>query len=454
VGIVVDLFAGGGGASTGIEAALGRSPDVAINHDPVALAVHEANHPDTEHRVESIWQAFPAEVAKRRAIDLLWASPDCKHHSKSKGGKPRDAKIRSLAWVVVDWAQLPKWQRPKVILMENVEEFLDWGPLDSEGYPIEDRKGETYQQWLGALELLGYTCEHRILVASHFGAPTTRKRWFFAARCDGEPIRWPAPTHGPGLQPFRTAAECIDWSIPVPSIFDRKKPLAAPTCRRIAWGIVDQIIASANPFTVPQGYAPTLIQTGRGEREGQRPRYLDIHKPLGVVQALGNKHALCAAFLVKNYGDRGRPEKNHWLNKDLRAPIGTITATDHHSLVSAPLDGGERAEQVYAFLIKYYKTGTAVSLREPMHTLTTKHRMALVVVNGIERVIGDIGLRMLHARPELLRAQFGRFAETYDMSAATTQKDEQRLIGNSVCPEVAEALVRANFNPVELRRAA
>lgn len=441
-GLIVDLFAGGGGASTGIEAALQRRVDIAINHDPIALAVHAANHPKTLHRVESVWAAQPKVVTRGRKVDLLWASPDCKHFSRSKGGKPKDSSIRSLAWVVVDWA---RDVRPSVICLENVEEFQTWGPLDSNGDPIGARKGETFAQWLGALELLGYEVEFRVLVASDYGTPQKRKRLFMVARCDGEPITWPAPTHGPGLLPFHTAGECIDWSLDVPSIFERARPLAHATLNRIAAGIFKFVIGNPNPFIVPQGYSPTLIQTGRGERKGQRPRYLDLNRPLGTLEAGGVKHAVVAAFLAKHY--------KGVVGSSLDRPIGTVTATDHHSLVTARLEPGPRAEQVCAFLVKYYKTAVGQSLHEPMHTLTTHDRMALVMVHGRELPITDIGLRMLQ-RPELKRAQFGRFADDYDMSAAVTEKDAQRLIGNSVAPEVAEAVVRAQFTQTPMRRAA
>lgn len=452
-GLIVDLFAGGGGASTGIEAALGRPVDIAINHDPIALAVHAANHPGTLHRVESVWAAQPKIVTRGRKVDLLWASPDCKHFSRSKGGKPKDAGIRSLAWVVVDWA---RDVRPAVICLENVEEFRTWGPLDANGDPIEARAGETFNQWVGCLELLGYRVQFRSLVASDYGTPQKRTRLFMIARCDGLPIAWPDPSHGPGLLPVHTAGECIDWSLDVPSIFDRPCPLATATLNRIAAGIFKFVIGNPRPYVVPQGYAPTLIQTGRGERKGQRPRYLDLNRPLGTVEAGGVKHAVVAAFLAKYNGDPLRKSGGgRVVGSALDRPIGTITAIDHHGLVTAQLEPGPRAEKVCAFLVKYYKTAIGQSLHEPMHTLTTHDRMALVTVNGAERPISDIGLRMLQ-RPELKRAQFGRFAESYDMSAAPKQKDGQRLIGNSVCPEVAEAVVRANFSQVEpgLRRAA
>lgn len=432
MGIVVDLFAGGGGASTAIRTALGREVDVAINHDEVALAVHEANHPDTEHRVESIWKAFPADVAKGRAIDVLWASPDCKHFSRSKGGKPKDAGIRSLAWVVVYWARLPRWQRPKRIFLENVPEFLTWGPLDSEGYPIEERAGDTFEQWLGSLQLLGYAVEWRMLNAADFGAPTSRKRLFLVASLDGAPA-WPEPTHGPGRLPYRTAAECIDFTRTCPSIF----PLhhAEATLARVAHGVMKFVVNNANPYIVEK-YAPVLIQTGRGERKGQRPRYLDINRPLGTVEAGGAKHAVVAAFLAKHY--------KGVVGTAVSAPIGTITARDHHSVVEARLASDEQAgaERVTAFLIKYFKTGIAVPVTEPLHTITTKHRFGLVMCRGLPIV--DIGLRMVHWT-ELLRAQFTpEIAAKYDMSRARTEGACIRLIGNSVSPPPAIALLRAN----------
>lgn len=441
MGIVVDLFAGGGGASTAIRAALGREVDVAINHDEVALAVHEANHPDTEHRVESIWKAFPAEVARGRSIDVLWASPDCKHFSRSKGGKPKDSGIRSLAWVVVYWARLPRWQRPKRIFLENVPEFLTWGPLDADGYPVEERAGETFQQWLGSLQLLGYTVEWRMLNAADFGAPTSRKRLFIVARCDGEPVEWPEATHGPGLLPYRTAAECIDFMRPCPSIFPLRH--ADATLARVAHGVMKLVVNNPRPYVVEK-YAPVLIQTGRGERKGQRPRYLDIHRPLGTVEAGGAKHAVVAAFLAKHY--------KGVIGTRMDAPIGTITARDHHSVVEARLASDEQAgaERVTAFLLKYYKTGTAVSLDEPLHTITTRHRFGLVMCRGLPIV--DIGLRMVHWT-ELLRAQFAEYAEGYDMSPARTEGACIRLIGNSVSPPPAIALLRANHSE-PLRRAA
>jgi DNA (cytosine-5)-methyltransferase 1 len=439
-GLIIDLFAGGGGASVGLEAATGRTVSVAVNHSATALAVHEANHPATRHLVSDIWEVDPLEATGGAKVDALWASPDCTHFSVAKGGKPRKQNIRSLAWVVVEWARKV---RPGVIFLENVAEFLGWGPLDHGGKPVKARMGETFREWKGQLEALGYAVDHRILDASHFGAPTRRRRLFLVARCDGQPIRWPDASHGPGLAPLRSAAECIDWSIPCPSIFTRKKPLADKTLKRIAMGIRKFVFESASPFLIA-GNAPTLIQTGYGERKGQRPRYLDLHEPLGTLMAGGVKHALVSAFLAKHNGDPNRKSGGGVVvGSPLDQPLGTVTTRDHHSLVTVST-AGERVDQVRAFLTAYYGEDAGQSLHDPMRTLTTRHRLGLVTVAGAEYQIADIGMRMLEPH-ELLRAQFGRFAATYDLSAAKTKAAQVRLIGNSVCPEAAEALVAANL---------
>jgi len=329
--LIVDNFAGGGGASTGIAAALGRAPDLAINHDPEALAIYRANHPDTQILCEDVFDVRPKVVTGGRVVGLAWFSPDCTYFSKARGSRPhrdknRARRRRGLAGVVLKWAAQVK---PRVICVENVEEFKDWGPLAADGQPDPARRGESFARWCSRLRNLGYVVEWRELRACDFGAPTSRKRLFIVARCDGKPIAWPTPTHGPGrAQPFRTAAECIDWSIPCPSIFDRKKPLAEATLRRIARGIKKYVIDAARPFLVPvthQGgdrvysadeplrtvtgaqrgeqalIVPTLIQTGYGEREGQAPRVLGLEKPMGTVVAT-QKHALVTAFLAKHYG--------------------------------------------------------------------------------------------------------------------------------------------------------
>jgi DNA (cytosine-5)-methyltransferase 1 len=527
-GLVVDLFAGGGGASVGIEAALGRPVDIAINHDAVAMAVHKANHPATRHLEADIWEIKPLEATGGQPVDVLWASPDCTHFSVAKGDVPKRQDIRSLAWAVVRWA---KAVRPSVIFLENVQEFRGWGPLSADGKPDKARMGQTFKRWKSTLQNLGYVVDYRVLDASHYGAPTRRRRLFMVARCDGKPIQWPAPTHGATLftKQVRTAAECIDWSLPCPSIFERKRPLADKTMWRIAQGIRRFVLENPRPFIVemnhsnaPRGtgeplgtvttqhnrfnlVAPTLVQTGYGERDGQAARVPGLHKPLGTM-VNGQKHALVAAFLAKHFGGV--------VGTELPQPIGTVTSKDHHSLVSAvmvepgqrhgrgdkPADdplstvvakdrhamaavalakfrgtrpdqpgsasveeplpvisaGGIHVAEVRAFLTAFYGTdgtkGKGQRVDEPARTLTAKHRLGLVTVEGVDYQIVDIGMRMLQPH-ELLRAQFGRFADTYDLSAARTKAGMVRLIGNSVCPEVAEAVVAAN-PPAEAERGA
>ena len=482
-GIIVDLFAGGGGASTGLEAALGRPVDVAINHDEVALAVHLANHPGTKHLTADIWEVKPKEATGGRPVEILWASPDCTHFSVAKGDVPRSQGIRSLAWAVVRWAAAV---RPKLILLENVREFQGWGPLASDGRPNRARKGVTFIKWIQKLERLGYRVAWKVLDAASYGAPTHRRRLFVIARCDERPIEWPEATHGPGLKPYRTAAECIDWSLPCPSIFDRSRPLAEKTLWRIAQGIRRFVIENPKPFVIEPGQrrgqseraggdplstivgkdrhalvAPTLIQTGYGEREGQRARVPGLDKPLGTQVAGGQKHALVAAFLAKHFGGV--------VGQELRQGLGTITATDHHSLaavalakfrgtapnqpasesVEDPLStvtaGGTHVAEIRAFLTIYFgQDGTGGQrLTDPARTITARHRLGLVTVEGAEYQIVDIGMRMLEPH-ELLRAQFGAYAQNYDLTAAKTKTKKVRLIGNSVCPDVVRALVEAN----------
>lgn len=494
--LIVDNFAGGGGASTGIERAIGRPVDIAINHDPEAIAMHAANHPQTLHLCESVWDVDPREVCAGRPVGLAWFSPDCKHFSKAKGGKPVEKKIRGLAWVAVRWAATVK---PRIIALENVEEFVTWGPLTEDGRPCPQNKGREFKAFVNALKRLGYAVEWRELRASDFGAPTSRKRLFLLARCDGAPIVWPEPTHGPGKRkPWHTAAECIDWSIPCPSIFERDRPLAEATLRRIARGLKRYVIDAAEPYIVRIGQvgrgdggkvhsvkaplstvtskaehllvSPTLVQTGYGERKGQAPRVPGLGKPLGTLVAGGQKHALVAAFLAKHY--------TGVVGSSLEDAIGTVTSVDHHSLVAANLlkfrgtSTGSKVDEpvptisaqgthiaaVHAFLVKFYgQGGQLAGCDEPMHTIPTRDRMALVTVAGEEYVIADIGMRMLQPR-ELARAQ--GFGDAYLLEAPHLGKilpkhSQVRMIGNSVCPPMAEALVRANYaEPAEVRKAA
>lgn len=431
----VDLFAGAGGWSHGWREATDCEPMVAVNHDPHAIELHTLNHPTTQHFLEDVWTVDPVAAIAGRKVDWLHGSPDCTHFSRAKGGKPREQKIRGLAWVLVDWA---KAARPRFLSLENVAEFEGWGPVDGDGQPIKAQAGETFREFVAALRGLGYSVDWRVLCAADFGAPTIRKRLFLVARRDGQPIRWPAPTHADpskrglftaDLKPWRTAAECIDWTIPVPSIFTRKKPLAPATCRRIAAGIV-RFVLNGKPF---------LVQTGYGERAGQSPRVLDLEQPLGTVVAGGAKHALVAAFLQQNFtGMVGKP---------LRVPVPTITARDHHSLVTASLSG-DRAPQVAAFLTTYYGTGgTANRLDAPMPAVVTKarHGLVTVTIDGAEFVVADIGLRMLEPR-ELARAQ--GFPDSYRLEGTKSQQIAR--VGNSVVPQVAAALVRANLELSEV----
>ncbi|MEY4761798.1 MAG: hypothetical protein RLZZ200_1654 [Pseudomonadota bacterium] len=454
-GKIVDCFAGGGGASTGIERGARRFVNDAINHDPQAVAMHMANHPRTRHWTQDVHNVDPRAVAEGEPISLAWFSPDCTHFSRAKGGKPRQKHIRDLAWVVVRWAGLV---HPDVIMLENVPEFRTWGPLDDDGFPIKERTGETFLQWRDELEALGYEIQFREMRACDYGAPTSRKRFFMVARCDGRPIVWPERSHGKGLLPYRTAAECIDFSIPCPSIFDRKKPLVEATQRRVANGIRRYVIEAAQPFVVSlthQGgdarnfgvgetfptitgahrgelayVTPTLVQTGYGERLGQRPRSLDLHKPLGTIVADGAKHALVAPTIVRmNHDGQGKPadsvedplatittqHNKHLLTtaflakhfgghetpgRSLSAPVDTVTSRDHHALITshlvklygtangAPVDepmptvtgGGQHIAEVRAFLMHYYSGGGQTRARR--HLEDTPRARARVAGRG------------------------------------------------------------------------
>lgn len=428
--IIVDNFAGGGGASTGIELATGLNVDIAINHDPAAIAMHKANHPDTEHYCESVWDINPSEVVKNRKVGLCWLSPDCKHFSKAKGGKPVDKTIRGLAWVAVNWAIKV---RPRVIMLENVEEFKTWGPLKQNAagdfMPDPDKKGMTFLSFKKSLESLGYEVETKELKACDFGAPTTRKRLFLIARCDGHPISWPEPTHGEpeelnvqlGLKkPYRTAGEVIDWSIPAPSIFDRKRPLADNTMRRIARGIQKFVIADPKPYIVRIG------QTGFG---GDRLQY-EIDRPLTTITTKA-EHCLVAPFLTHYYTET---TENGVRGQSLNEPIATIPTANRFGLVQA-------------FLMKYYGQGVGQSLHEALHTIPTKDRFGLVTVAGEQYRITDIGMRMLQPH-ELFKAQ--GFPDEYIIDRGHKgnkypKTQQVARCGNSVPPVFAESLVRANL---------
>ena len=413
--LIVDNFAGGGGASTGIELATGYSVDIAINHDPEAIKMHKANHPNTKHYCENVWAVDPVKACKGHPVALAWFSPDCKHFSKAKGGKPKDKNIRGLAWVACRWAGLV---RPRVIMLENVEEFKTWGPLGRRHHPIKSKQGETFRKFVQQLTDLGYEVEFRELVAADYGAPTMRKRFFMIARCDGKPIVWPEPTHAPAdsdevkaglLKPYVGAYTQLDFSLPCPSIFDTSeeikekygiravRPLAPKTMERIARGLKKFVLDNPEPFIVPIGY---------GERKGQAPRVHDIEKPLPTIVGSG-KHYLCepklAPYLSVN-------RENHF-GSDMREPVHTITANNQHMLMTPTLiqyhsetaqgkvrgqtiqdpimtvDGSNRYGLVTSFIQKYYGgnyQGNGSDIKEPLHTITTLERNAMCAVNLIQ----------------------------------------------------------------------
>lgn len=634
--IAVDGFCGGGGWSTGFEFGLCRPVDVAINHDAVAIAMHMKNHPYTRHYQSDIFEVDPVEACQGRKVGWAHFSPDCKHFSRAKGAKPVDKQIRSLAWVVVQWAAKV---HPRIISMENVPEFLTWGPcialrgehgrvvkrvitIDAKGKekvtfveaakgenvplsqraltPDPERKGQTFALFVGHLQALGYTVEWQELTASKLGAPTSRKRLFLMARRDGKPIIWPKATHGDPksaevqsgqLKPWRTAAEIIDWALPCPSIFERKKPLAENTLKRIAKGLQKFVIDNPEPFivqvnhsgeefrgqgldkpmptvTAKHGFgvvtpyvvgicqqgggdrvrpaeeplstictknehcvvtpyimcnnaenigrdildpvptittgnrnflaAPTLIQY-HTEQTANEHRGQDLEIPLQTVDA-ANRYGLATAFISKYFGDGGQGT-----GSKVDAPLGTITAVDHNSLVGATLvqtGYGEREGQqpraidpnkplgtvvssgkhaiaaatmvqfnnncdgldvrkplptitaqsthfaeVRAMLIKYYGTGEGQAVTRPLDTITAKDRFGLVTVAGVDYQIVDIGLRMLTPR-ELYNAQ--GFPPDYEIETdcygnAYPKKEQVARCGNAVPPAFATALVRANW---------
>lgn len=495
--LVVDNFAGGGGASTGIELAIGRSVDIAINHDPKAISMHKVNHPQTIHYCESVFDIDPVQATFGKPIALAWFSPDCCHFSRARGATPVKKDIRGLAWVVVRWALLTK---PRVIILENVEEFKTWGPtiIDNNGneYPDPSRVGETFNAFVSLLSTgieenhpaleevseflkidkgsrefnkiikgLGYKIDFKELRANEYGAPTIRKRFFMVMRNDNKPIVWPLPTHGEPddpavkdgfLLPFRTAYECIDFSLDCPSIFDRKKSLADNTLKRIARGIFRFVINNPKSF---------------------------------IVRYINSKNAISNVFLAKNYGGNYTGP-----GSSIDEPIHTITATDHNSLVTSNLIDLRESSQgkVRVFLLKYYGNDKeCVRLDEPLHTITAKDRFSIVqtnlnpisisekdrynawwcarfledyydrkeqnsliptlreqyiIING-EYALVDIRMRMLQPN-ELYKAQ--GFPDWYVFERdyyglKFTKKEQVAKCGNSVCPQMAEALVRSNL---------
>ena len=586
--MLVDNFAGGGGASTGIELATGRIVNIAVNHDRAAIEMHERNHPYTEHFCEDVWQIDPKKVTGGRPVAIVWGSPDCTHFSKAKGGTPVSKKVRGLAWVLCKWAGTVK---PRVIIMENVEEFMTWGPVipmrkngrclkkvyekgkkkpklvvaekgevlteDQQVFiPDKERAGQTFNRFVGQLRALGYEVAWKVMRACDYGAPTSRKRFFLIARRDGQPIVFPKPTHGEGkgLKPFRTAAECIDWSIPGKSIFGRKKPLSVNTMKRIARGLDKFVIKSPKPFimcnntnNVPHGVdepmptvttgvrnyicTPSLVQY-HGEQSEKEVRGQRIDKPLNTIDTR-NRYGISSAFLSKYYSG----EKQS--GADVQEPMPTVTAIDHNALVGVCLssrygDGSDGRGQeldkpmptvtgtnhshlLGANLIKYYSgEEQAQSVNAPLHTITTEPRFYLASshictfrkntdgqdvrqplttvttkehhaeirtylakltgnetelglwnevrkllneyagysiaddeilildIGGVPHYISDVTMRMLEPK-ELAKAQ--GFPDDYVLQVSDSYSKSAQIarIGNSVCPVMAEVLVRANL---------
>lgn len=561
--LIVDNFAGGGGASTGIELATGRIVDIAVNHDRAAIEMHEKNHPFTKHFCEDVWEIDPRKVTQDRPVALVWCSPDCKHFSKAKGGAPVSKNIRGLAWVAVRWAATV---RPRVIILENVEEFMTWGPI-KDGHPIKEKAGQTFHSFVNALKKHGYEVDWRVMRACDYGAPTSRKRFFLVARCDGRPIVFPKPTHGDKkpLKPYKTAAECIDWKIPCKSIFGRKKPLSENTMKRIARGLDKFVIRSPRPFIMQMNYenapqsvddplstitavnkhfvvdpiltpyvmsnntnnaphgiseplptittgnrnflcVPSLIQY-HGEQSEKEIRGQSINRPLNTIDT-SNRYGLTAAFLSKYFGGEKQA------GSDVCKPMPTITAIDHNALAAVSLtsrygngeDGrgreiekplptvtaGDHNQLLAAHIATFRRGMDGQSVGEPLSTITAKaghhaevrtyltkiegsggalgkwnevrgllntyagykiasDEILIIEIDRVQYFISDVAMRMLEPH-ELAAAQGFPCDYVLKVSDSYAKSAQIARIGNSVCPVMAEVLVRANLPELCSRR--
>ncbi|MBF8679895.1 DNA cytosine methyltransferase [Pseudomonas fulva] len=475
--LVVDFFCGGGGAGTGLEIGLGRPVDVAKNHSPAAISMHTANHPAARHFTTDVFEGNPDEECQGRAVGWFHMSPDCTHHSQAAGGQPRKREIRNLSWIGLKWAGKKK---PRVISLENVKQILQWGPLvakrdkatgrvmkldgsvaaPGERVPVHQqflipdpkRRGTTWCRFVQLLQGMGYVVEWQIIKACDFGAPTSRERLFMIARCDGQPIVWPEPTHAKkpakGQQKWRTAADCIDWSVPSKSIFGRKKELAAATLRRVAKGMKKFVLDNPQPFIVPIANwsgelaqsaheplrtvtswprggsfamaSPTLVQTEYGERVGQQPRVPGLDQPLGTVVAAGVKHALSSAVILPAT-HQGADRVN-----DPSEPLPTVTAANRGELMMASPVMVGAGGPVYA--------GHPVSADQPMGTLMTRSHRALVTA-FIEQANGGFNMTPAKGADEPL-------------TTVTNTGSQQRLVTASLATLRRNSVGRAVEEPV------
>lgn len=461
--IVVDNFAGGGGASTGVEIGLSRHVDIAINHDADAIDMHKMNHPEATHYCESVWDVDPIDACQGRPVGLGWFSPDCKHFSKAKGSVPLNKNIRGLAWIVVKWAALVPM---RIFMLENVEEFKTWGPL-IDNKPDKERSGLYFDGFLLALTTglpaahpafkdayralfrcnydlqtklsiykamrrgLGYNVEHNQLRACDYGAPTIRKRLFMIGRNDQSPIVWPEPTHGDGLKPYKTASDIIDWELAPRSIFNRKRLLAENTMCRLGKGMRKFVFVDS-PYFAPQAAAVPFV-TEHANASSQRN--MAINEPLRTIcaQVKGGHFAVVSAFIAKHYtGVYG---------SSAQEPLHTVTQKDHNALVSTSLFNASDMKGRYAHPLRK----TVIAFLQTYAGLQGDN-CDLFVVDGTLYQVRDIGMRMLEPY-ELFAAQ--GFPESYIFSVDKHNKPLSKVkqvarCGNAVCPPVATALARAN----------
>ena len=512
--LIIDCFAGGGGASVGIEMALGRQVDIAINHDPDAIAMHKENHPHTLHLTEDIFKVNLQKYVKGKHVALMWASPDCTSHSKAKGGKPRDKGLRILPWAVFKHA---KTILPDVNIMENVEEIQQWGPLDETGHPIKERKGEDYKKFITAMKSLGYVFESRELIAADYGAPTTRKRWYAIFRRDGKSIIWPEQTHNKdgsnGLKKWVPVSTILDFKNLGKSIFGRKKPLAQNTMNRIGRGLKKFVFENEKPFivqvnhggetfrgqsidnplstiTAKHGFGkitPYIVPIGYGENKNQKPRVNGPDETLGTIVTSG-KHYMCTPYIIQYHSETAKAEVR---GQKVSEPIMTLDTSNRYGIVAAFLskfyksgtgqsvlepihtittsaghfgqvnilaiekdklleygidkETAQKCTWVSQFIIEYYGQGTGQTIDDPLHTIVTKDRFALITVFGNEYVIVDIFLRMLTPEELKLAQGFPRdyIIDRVDGKPYPKSKQVAR-IGNSVVPIMAQKLVEAN----------